>query len=125
MRKVMFCYFRVVALTPLVSTPVVAQTKVIACSIGPRQAADCFIGKWKLGTEKSYVDSSYVPPWPKFHVDLKLKRGSATFRREGKYSYTFEVIAEFNDGTWQVRPHSTLSTREHGAIKKQSSLQSG
>ncbi len=48
----MFYYFRVGALTLLVSTLVVAQTKMIACSIGPRQAADCFIGKWKLDTEK-------------------------------------------------------------------------
>ena len=66
------------------------------------QAADCFIGKWKLDPEKCYVDSSYVPPWPKFHADLKLKQGSATFRREGKNSYTFEISAEFNDGRWQM-----------------------
>lgn len=66
------------------------------------QAADCFIGKWKLDTEKCYVDSSYVPPWPKFHADLKLKRGSATFRREGSSGYTFEISAEFNDGNWQM-----------------------
>lgn len=66
------------------------------------QAADCFIGKWKLDTEKSYVESSYVPPWPKFHADLKLKRGSATFRREGSSGYTFEISAEFNDGNWQI-----------------------
>lgn len=123
----MFYYFRVVALALLVSTPVVAQTKVIACSIGPRQAADCFIGKWKLDTEKSYVDSSYVPPWPKFHADLKLKRGSATFRREGKNGCTFEGITEFNDGTWQMAGPATFDSayREYGAIKKQSSLQSG
>ena len=110
----MFYYFRVVALALLVSNPVVAQTKVIACSIGPRQPADCFIGKWKLDTEKSYVDSSYVPPWPKFHADLKLKRGSVTFRREGKDGYTFEVIAEFNDGTWQMAGPATFDSAYKG-----------
>jgi len=31
------------------------------------------------------------------HADLRLKRGSATFRREGN-GYTFEIRAEFNDG---------------------------
>jgi len=62
MWKVIFYYFGVVALALLALSPVVAQTKVIACRMEPRQATDCFIGKWKLDTEKSYVASSYVPP---------------------------------------------------------------
>lgn len=111
----MFYYFRV-ALALLVSTPVVAQTNVIACSIEPRQAPDCFIGKWKLDTEKSYVDSSYVPPWPKFHADLKLKRGSATFRREGKDGYTFEISAEFNDGPWAMAAPVTFDDRAYPGV---------
>jgi hypothetical protein len=76
----------------------VAQTQVIACWIEPRQATDCFIGKWKLDTEKSYADSTYRRQFlPKFHADLKLKRGSATFRRDGN-GYVFDISAEFNDG---------------------------
>ena len=55
----------------------------------PARAADCFIGKWKLDPEKSYVDGSYCARLPKVHADLKLKRGSATFRHEGKNGYTF------------------------------------
>lgn len=96
MQKVMIYYLRVVCCSCGVAR-VVAQTKVIACRMEPKQATDCIIGKWKLDTEKSYVASSYVPPWPKFHADLKLKRGSATFRREGN-GYEFEISAEFNDG---------------------------
>jgi hypothetical protein len=44
------------------------------------------------------VDSSYVQPRPKFHVDLKLKQGSATFTPDGKGGYTFEISAESNGG---------------------------
>lgn len=77
-------------------------------------AADCFIGKWKLDTEKSYVESSYVPPWPKFHADLKLTRGSATFRREGSTGYTFEISAEFNDGNWQIAAPVTFDHTYEG-----------
>lgn len=65
------------------------------------QAADCFTGQWKLNTERSYVDSSYIQPPSKFHADLKLKRGSATFRPE-RNGYTFEINAEFNVGPWQI-----------------------
>jgi hypothetical protein len=72
------------------------------------RAADCFIGNWKLDTEKSYVDRSYLRPWPKVRADLKLKRGSATFRRE-RNGYTFEISAEFNDGQyWQIAAPATF-----------------
>ena len=77
------------------------------------QAADCFIGKWKLDAEKSYVDSSYVPPGPRLHADLKRKRGRATFRREGN-GYTLEISAEFNDVPWYIAAPVTF---DHHAYK--------
>lgn len=73
------------------------------------RAADCFTGTWKLDTEKSYVDSSYVAPGPRFRADLKLKRGSATFTRE-RNGYTFEISAEFNDGQyWHIAAPVTFN----------------
>lgn len=63
----------------------------------PARAADCFTGKWKLDPKKSYVDGSYCARLPKVHADLKLKRGSATFRHEGKDGYAFEISGEFNE----------------------------
>ena len=80
------------------------------------RAADCFIGKWKLDSEQSYVDSSYVPPWPKSRADLKLKRGSATFRREGN-GYTFEISAEFNDGQyWRIGAPVPFDEHAHKGV---------
>ena len=80
------------------------------------RAADCFIGKWKLDSEQSYVDSSYVPPWPKSRAELKLKRGTATFRREGS-GYTFEISAEFNDGQyWQIGAPAAFDEHAHKGV---------
>jgi hypothetical protein len=84
------------------------------CLLAP--AADCFVGKWKLDAGKSYVDSSYVAPGPKFRADLKLKRGSATFRRE-RDGYTFEISAEFNNGQyWHIAAPVTFDEHAYEGV---------
>jgi hypothetical protein len=66
------------------------------------QAADCFIGKWRLDAEKSYVDSLSFAPLSKVHPDVKLKRGSATFTPDGKNGYTLEMSGESNHGPFAM-----------------------
>ena len=92
---------RVVLVLAFISLPLLAQ------------AADCFVGKWKLDTEKSYVDSSYIRR-AKLHADLKFKRGSATFTPEAN-GYTFEMSAVSNDGNWQMAGPAPFGHAYRGA----------